>query len=125
MDLLTHTPRFAAPDAERVARDLYGLTASAAPLTSERDQNFLLTARSGGRWVLKFANALDDRTFLEAQQLAMTLVADRTGLCQDVVPLASGEHLGETTGPDGGRHFVRLVPFINGTPAGDVRRHSA
>src|SRR5690349_6663647 len=49
-------PQLTAKEAERLARDVYGIDAAAAPLPSERDQNFVL--RSGaGRFVLKVANA--------------------------------------------------------------------
>jgi len=42
MNLLAHAPSFTMADAERIAREMYGVDATATPLTSERDQNFLL-----------------------------------------------------------------------------------
>ncbi len=126
MNLLAHAPQFSTADATRLARELYAVDASASVLTSERDQNFLLRTTRGDVFVLKIANALEDRAFLEAQREAMTVAADRTGLCPRVLPVtASGAWLSETPGPDGARHYVRLLTFIAGTPAGAVRRHSA
>jgi len=125
MTLLTQAPRFEIADAERLARDLFRLTAAAAPLTSERDQNFLLTTGAGDRSVLKIANASEDRALLEAQNQAMTLVAERTGLAQRVLPAKSGATISETGTAGGQRHFVRLVTHIPGTVAGTVTRHSA
>ncbi len=126
MSLLAHAPRFSATDAERIARDLYGVDATATALASERDQNFLLSAASGEKFVLKIANALEDQAFLEAQREAMVIVAERTGLTPRVLQLRDrGRWVGEAEGADGARHFVRLVTYVEGTPAGEASRLSA
>ena len=125
MSLLAHSPAFSVPDAERIARDLCGVDATASPLTSERDQNFLLRAGRGESFVLKIANALEDPAFLEAQRQAMAVVSERTALCPRVLPLKSGEWTGEVASPGGGRHFVRLLTFIPGSPAGEAPMHSS
>ncbi|HEY2848871.1 MAG TPA: aminotransferase class III-fold pyridoxal phosphate-dependent enzyme [Gemmatimonadaceae bacterium] len=126
-DLLAHAPQFTTQDAERLARELYGVTATARSLTSERDQNFHLRAASGEQFVLKIANSIEDSRFLEAQREAMALASARTGLCPRVLPLAPdpSKWAGEIQSAAGARHAVRLVTFIPGTPAGDVRYHSA
>ena len=126
MDLLAHAPRFTPQDAERLARELYGVTAAARPLTSERDQNFRLTPASGDEFVLKIANSLEDPRFLDAQGEAMAAAGTRTTLCPRVLPLANGGGwAGEAVAPPGAKHAVRLVTYIPGTPAGDVHHHSA
>jgi 4-aminobutyrate aminotransferase-like enzyme/Ser/Thr protein kinase RdoA (MazF antagonist) len=125
MNLLAHAPSFSTADAERIAREMYGVDAGASPFTSERDQNFLLRCTNGDAFVLKLANSLEDRAFLDAQREAMARVADRTSLCPRVIPLSSGAWTGEVEGAWGARHAVRLVTYIPGTPAGEVWRHSA
>ena len=77
MSFLEHTPGFDTEDAVRLAQELYGLHATAAPLPSERDQNFMLDTASGARFVLKIANALDApaSALLEAQNQAMAHLA--------------------------------------------------
>jgi 4-aminobutyrate aminotransferase-like enzyme/Ser/Thr protein kinase RdoA (MazF antagonist) len=125
VNLLAHAPTFTAADAERIARDLYGVDAAASPLTSERDQNFLLTPTHGDAFVLKISNSLEDPALLDAQREAMTRVADRTSLTSRVIPLSSGAWTGELEAASGAHHAVRLVTFIPGTPAGEIRRHSA
>src|SRR6266545_5188518 len=83
MLLLQQAPRLSAAEAVRLARDLYGLDAVAAPLPSERDQNFLLISAGDlgtgdlgtARYVLKIANATEDRAMLEAHNAAMAHVA--------------------------------------------------
>ena len=113
---LLRTPRFDAAGAERLARDLYRLAVTAAPLPSERDQNFLLTTGAGDRFVLKIANAAEDRAMLEAQNAAMAQVA-RIGICPRVIASAAGEPIAVT--PDGD-HFVRLVTYMAGTPLAKI-----
>ena len=50
--LVQRAPRFSCEDAARIASRIYGLSAHAHPLPSERDQNFRV-----GEFVLKIANA--------------------------------------------------------------------
>src|SRR5437899_1897496 len=140
MSLLQQAPRLSAAEAVRLARDLYGIEALASPLPSERDQNFLLTsvAASGtpglgtrglgtgglgtddgrlttARYVLKIANATEERAILEAQNAAMAHVANpptrlrrfgRTGrmaICPRALPTISGETIAVVPGS---AHFV-------------------
>lgn len=113
MSLLQQAPRFDLAGAARLARELYGLDAAASTLPSERDQNFLLTAVTGDRYVLKVANAAERRAMLEAQNAAMAWVADRAGCCPRVMPTITGETIG--TAP-GSAYLVRLVTYLDGAP---------
>ena len=67
--MLDHAPRFDLQSAEQLARDLYALDVHATALTSERDQNFLLESATGERIVLKIANALEEPSMIDAQQV--------------------------------------------------------
>lgn len=104
-------PRLRAGDAARVAREVYGLEAAAEPLASERDQNFLLRATGGGRFVLKIANAREDRALVEMQNRALEFLAGReTGLeWPRLLPAASGEGITERDG-----HMIRLLTWVEG-----------
>jgi len=124
MSLLKHSPRFSASEASQLAQELYGLCSTAAPLPSERDQNFLLQTESGGSFVLKIANALEGRDLLEAQHQALTHLARHTPLCQRVVPTQAGEAMARIQSPAGANHFVRLVTYLPGVPFGSLKRHS-
>jgi Ser/Thr protein kinase RdoA (MazF antagonist) len=137
MSFLARAPRLSVADAGRLARELYGLDAIASPLPSERDQNFLLTSVAvsgtqglgtrelrtddGGlttvRYVLKIANATEDRAMLEAQNAAMAHVAGRVALCPHALPTRSGDLIGVVPG---GVHFVRLVTYLEGTPFAEI-----
>jgi Ser/Thr protein kinase RdoA (MazF antagonist) len=132
VSLLQQAPRFALADAARLARDLYGLDAAASPLPSERDQNFFLVSKgdlgTGGlgdwgpfRYVLKIANAAEDRAMLEAQNAAMAHVASRMAICPRVLPTVAGETIGLAPGT---AHFVRLVTYLEGVPLAEIGRRT-
>src|SRR5919201_7098880 len=110
MALLEQAPRVTVEAASGIVRELYGLVASASPLPSERDQNFLIAA-GDERFVLKVANATEDRAMLEAQNAAMAHLADRTTLCPRVVRTQSGEEIAvlPSRWTKIGAHLVRLV----------------
>ena len=117
MSLLQQAPRFDLAGAGRLARDIYGIDASASALPSERDQNFLLTTASGGRYVLKVANAAEDRALLEAQNAAMAHVGDRVAFCPRVLPTMAGDPIGIAPGTG---HLVRLVTYLAGIPLAEA-----
>ena len=122
--MLEYSPSFSFEEATALALDLYGLDVAASALPSERDQNFLLQDRSGGKYVLKIANALEDRALLDAQQQAMARVAERAPRGQRIAPTQSGALLSEILSASGMRHFVWMVDWLPGVALGDLKRHS-
>jgi 4-aminobutyrate aminotransferase-like enzyme/Ser/Thr protein kinase RdoA (MazF antagonist) len=124
MSLLEHKPCFGQEEAVHWVWELYGIRGKATPMPSERDQNFLLKAETGKRFVLKIANALEDRDLLEAQNQAMSHLTESGSVCPQVVPTQRGESIAEILSPSGTKHMVRLVSYLPGIPFGQVRRHS-
>jgi Ser/Thr protein kinase RdoA (MazF antagonist) len=140
MELLHHAPRYDVSEAVGLAREVFGVVGSATALPSERDQNFLIETAGGDRYVLKVANATENRALLEAQNAAMAHLATRVDFCPRVMPMQAGaviraRHGGLTTDdasaattiavtPDG-EHLVRLVTYLPGTPLALVRDRSA
>jgi len=112
---LDRAPRLSAAEAERLAEELYGLRAAAAPLSSERDQNFCLTDRSGARFVLKIANAAEPREILDMQNAAMALVPAAPRL----IAARRGEEIARRS-----EYFVRLFSWIEGACFAEVRPHT-
>ena len=96
--LVEQTPRFSREEASSLARDLFGVTASASCLASERDQNFLLDPGSGPEFVLKIANCAEDRQVLEAQNHALDYLGRRDPSLGTprVLPTSKGEPIGTT-----------------------------
>src|SRR5207253_6328197 len=86
-------------------------------LSSERDQNFRLTAAGGDRYVLKVSNRMERRATLDAQNAAMQHAARRVTCCQRVLPTVGGEPIGVTPGSG---HLVRLVTYLDGIPLAEV-----
>ena len=124
MSIVEHAPNFDLDSAGKIARDLYGLAASVSRLPSERDQNFLLETASGEKFVLKLANATEERSMLEAQNAAMAHLSTRIDLCPRVVVAKNGEDIVSVESPKGERHFTRLVTYLPGTPLSKVMRRS-
>lgn len=122
--LLKHSPSFSNEAATKVAQQIFGIHTSAAPLPSERDQNFLLETAAGERFVLKIAHGEEQQATLEAQEQAMAMVARATNLCPIAIPALSGKTISEVKSENGTRHFVRLVSYLPGTPMGAIPRHS-
>ena len=92
MTSLAHAPRLTRHAAEQIARDIYGIDATSATLPSERDQNFRLTAANGAGFVLKVANAAEDRGMLEAENATMRQLAG-TGLVPRPIVTRGGEEI--------------------------------
>ncbi len=117
MTLTSTTPRLSAADAGGHLRRCYDLSGVIAPLPSERDQNFAVECADGRRFVLKVANALERRALLEAQQAAMSRVAERTGLCPRVVA-GPGDRTLFDIEANGQHHFLWLIEWLPGLPLG-------
>jgi len=124
MDLLNYTPSFTVAAALTLAEKCYGLRATATPLPSERDQNFLLSVSPGEQFVLKIANGLEERAFLEAQSQVMSYLATRLNFCPRILPNLSGEFISTVESADGAINFLRLVTYLPGVPLAQVDPHS-
>jgi Ser/Thr protein kinase RdoA (MazF antagonist) len=120
MQLLEHTPGFDVNAAAAIAGEHFGIRARAQALPSERDQNFLLTNEAGEKFVLKIANALESRTFLEAQNSVLKHLERRVSICQKLVPAASGEEIVTVKS-----HFMRMVQYLPGVPLAEIRPHTS
>ena len=121
MHLLENVPRFEVEAAANLAAERFGIHATARPLPSERDQNFLLTNSADEKFVLKIANALESREFLEAQNAVLNHVAKRVDFCQSLVPGVNGDEI--VTVKEG--YFVRVVRFLPGVPLAEIHPHSS
>ncbi len=122
--LTTLPPAFSLEEAADVARDLYGLTGTLAPLDSERDQNFRLTEANGAGWVLKIANAAEGFEALDFQAALLRHVqAVDGGLpLPHLRPTKGGEQLGRVRSRAGQEHFARVVSWLPGRLYSSCRR---
>ncbi len=111
-------PTLGTDDAEEIARERYGLRATAELLVSERDRNFRLTDASGAGWVLKVSNAVEDPLVVEMEVAAV----ERIALIDPAlpVPVARAALDGSpiaTAEVGGAAHLVRLLPLLPGRTA--------
>jgi Ser/Thr protein kinase RdoA (MazF antagonist) len=111
--LLKHVPDFSVAAAEAIAEKLFGVRGRAQSLPSERDQNFLVTDGAGEKFVLKIANGLESRAFLEAENAVLKHVGSRVSFCQS--PVSSVVTVGDA-------YFARLVRYLPGVPLAQVRQ---
>src|ERR1044072_5897968 len=114
--VLEHTPRFDVEAIVNIADEFFGIRARVQSLPSERDQNFLLTDGAGEKFVLKIANRLESRAFLEAENAVLKHVGSRVSFCQS--PLSSVVTVGDT-------YFARLVAYLPGVPLAQIRQNPA
>src|SRR5687768_11351876 len=119
MRLLENTPRFKIEAAAKIAAESFGIQATARPLPSERDQNFLLTNSTDEKFVLKIANALETRELLEAQNAVLNHVGKQVDFCQLLVPSINGDEIVTVKGAE--THFVRVVRYLPGVPLAEIR----
>ena len=123
MHFIENSPRFSDEAAATLVEQLYGFRGRVAPLPSERDQNFLVATKSE-KFVLKIANALEQDSFLDAQNKAMNHLATRLSFCPKLRPTLSGETMSRITSLEGTSHLVRLVSHLPGIPLAEVEWHS-
>ena len=112
--VLEHTPRIDVEAIVKIADEFFGIRARVQSLPSERDQNFLLTDRTGEKFVLKIANGLESRAFLEAENAVLKHLGARVSFCQSPVSSIVTVKV----------YFARLVGYLSGVPLAQVQPQS-
>jgi 4-aminobutyrate aminotransferase-like enzyme/Ser/Thr protein kinase RdoA (MazF antagonist) len=123
MSIVLFSPDFSQNESELIAKDLFGITGSARLLPSERDQNFLITAGSRDKYVLKIANLKEDINYIKAETEVIDFLFNKTALTPKVIPNTKGELISTYT-HNGNNYIIRMITFINGQVLGKVKRHS-
>ena len=116
--LQTPVPVFSEQQAIAMLRDRYGIEAALAPLASERDQNFLVTASDGSKYVLKFANASEPAAITDFQNQGLRHIARAAPdlPVPRVIPTIEDELMFEVASDAGDAHRVRLLSWLEGLP---------
>src|SRR5437870_530216 len=112
-------------EAARLAREVYGLEASARALSGEYDDNFHLSAADGRAFVMKVMRPAREPSFIDFQCQALVHLAERAPQLPlpRVLPNHRGERFTEITSPDGSKRLVWLLSFLKGTVLAEVRPH--
>lgn len=123
---LSSAPPHIGPDEARaLALRHYGLRVEAVkPLASERDQNLLLVAEDGGRWVMKLANPDENPLLSDFQAAAIChLQAADPGLPVPRLRRSrNGARLVQVRLADGRDSALRLLSWVEGLPLVDAPR---
>jgi 4-aminobutyrate aminotransferase-like enzyme/Ser/Thr protein kinase RdoA (MazF antagonist) len=117
---------FTEAEAVRLAREVYGLEATARVLPGEYDDNFHLTAADGREFVLKVMHPAREPSFIDMQCQALVHLAESAAQLPlpRVLPNRRGELFSEITCPDGSKRLVWLLSFLKGTVLAKVRPHA-
>jgi 4-aminobutyrate aminotransferase-like enzyme/Ser/Thr protein kinase RdoA (MazF antagonist) len=121
---LTAPPALTPSALEALARDSFGITGTARPLASERDQNARIRGEAG-TFVLKIANAGEDPAQIALQNATLAHLerADVAGLPR-LVRTRAGADCAEVQ-LEGQTSLVRLVTWIEGQPMSAAPRSIA
>jgi 4-aminobutyrate aminotransferase-like enzyme/Ser/Thr protein kinase RdoA (MazF antagonist) len=114
-------------EAVRLARELYGLEATARALPGEYDDNFKLTGADGRAFVLKVMHPARERSFIDLQCRALTHLAQRAPQLPlaRVTPTHNGELFSSIDASEGSTRLVWLLTFVNGNVLAGIRPHTA
>jgi len=123
--IIFELPSFTSDQAVAAAERLYGFSAVAERLPSERDQNFLLRAADGNRFVFKISNGAEETQALDLQNQALGHVARHAPdlALPRVCPSLSGRLIETLTDDRGRPHQVRLLTWVTGTVLAAVTPH--
>jgi Ser/Thr protein kinase RdoA (MazF antagonist) len=113
-----------AEDAEKLARDRYGLGATAIRLTGERDENFRISCADGAQYVLKIASAAEDPAITDLPTAALLHLerVDPGFPCPRVVRTVEGETLCRYRDRTGVERTVRMLTYVPGRTLRTAKR---
>ena len=121
--LQTPAPTFSLQQATDLLREHFGVEGEIKPLSSERDQNFLVSVPDGRKYVLKFANESESAGITDFQNQALLHVARVAPEfpVPRLVPSSGGDLMVETAATGGSLHRMRLLTWLDGTPLQHAR----
>jgi 4-aminobutyrate aminotransferase-like enzyme/Ser/Thr protein kinase RdoA (MazF antagonist) len=113
--LKTAPPPVEASDAERLAREAYGVEGRARALPGERDRNFRLTTGDGREFVLKVVDPAADDATLDCQTAVLRHLAEQAPdlAVPRIVKSRDGQDFGQGRVADVG-YSLRLVTWLPG-----------
>ena len=108
----------ALPVAERLVQEHYGLKAAARRLSSERDENFLMSVADGPSFLLKLTNSAEDRqvTYFQTGALLHVAATDPGFPVPHLVPSRNGAVSPVVATPDEPPRVMRLLDYLVGEP---------
>ncbi len=116
-----------AEDAEELARDRYGLTATATRLTGERDENFRLCGANGAQYVLKIASAAEEPAITDLPTAALLYLerVDPGFPCPRIVRTLEGDTHCRYRDRAGLERTARVLTYLPGKTLRSSKRSRA
>jgi 4-aminobutyrate aminotransferase-like enzyme/Ser/Thr protein kinase RdoA (MazF antagonist) len=113
-------------EAQRLARELYSLEASARSLPGEYDDNFHLSSADGQEFVLKVMHPARECSFIDLQCRALQHLAERAPQLSlpRVRPTQTGETFATANVSENGGRLVWLLTYVSGTVLAEARPQS-
>ncbi len=107
---------FSLQEAEDISSAVFGLEGSLSNLTSERDQNFLITAEGNRRFVLKIAHPAEDPGVVAFQTAALRHIEEVAPALPvpRVVRTRDGSFAAPVDARDGDTRIARLLTYLPG-----------
>jgi 4-aminobutyrate aminotransferase-like enzyme/Ser/Thr protein kinase RdoA (MazF antagonist) len=120
--LRTSPPVFSAAQAERVARDTYGLVGTVRALPGERDCNFHLSTADRREYVLKIIDLEAGPETIDCQVSVLRHLAEQDPSLPipRLFPTTPGGETGMVVGQDGVKYTTCLVGFLPGRLLAEV-----
>jgi hydroxylysine kinase len=118
--LTTQPPGFSSTGAAEIAASRFGISGSAHPLVSERDQNFRIDSADGRRFVLKISNQAERAKTVDFQNSALQHAAqydESLPLPRVIRNLDGATHC--LIEREGKPHLVRMISWLNGEAIAD------
>ena len=120
-DLRFNPPSFSVGQLLGEMGRVYGVSGTLKPLAGERDQNHLVVASGGRKFVLKVAGPDEDASVVDYQIKTLQHLE-----CNDPqmniphnIKTLSGDDYALITSPSAQSHMMRLLSFLDGVPFGD------
>jgi 4-aminobutyrate aminotransferase-like enzyme/Ser/Thr protein kinase RdoA (MazF antagonist) len=119
-------PPLAPAGASGIAREVYGLEATARSLPGEYDDNFRLVAHDASAFVLKIMHPARAESFVDMQCRALAHLATRAPhlALPRVIPTAQGQLFTRSPVEDGSTRLVWLLTFLPGKTLAEAKPHS-
>jgi 4-aminobutyrate aminotransferase-like enzyme/Ser/Thr protein kinase RdoA (MazF antagonist) len=120
-------PDFTLQDAERIARELYGLSANGKEFYAERDRSYHLRAEDGHEFVLKIVHADENESNIAFQIEALNWMARH----DPGLPIPRVQHgrdgapIAHRLSADGRSHAVWMLSYLPGTPMMEMNPSAA
>lgn len=127
--MLLETPvsrRTSEAEATQLAREWFGIEASAKSLPGEHDENFHLISPDGREFVLKLMHPARERSFIALQCAALQHLAEQAPqlVLPRVVLSRDAEPFKAIATPDGTLRFVWMLTFLRGGTLAKTQPHT-